>query len=353
LLRFVDGYASSLGLYNSKCESSTDKTCLKSHLVNPARDLTYFRKMAIEVSRLKKWGAALGNATIVRGFNSDPEEMPLIDNMFWQRSVKFGGYGRNTKDSKKISPLSLTFAASRDQGGFGSIPSKDAPNLRLGTLQKGVARSLKYAMDAHHTHYINYINGLTTNFLPRLKRDVFWWCDTHMDPLPLAQSKARVFSIVSAVMGTPCLTSPPPAALPFIAEHHTRLFGKKGGGVPVKVDEKWLTDNLDRALVATAYMLKTAEDAWDKEAEDGRVVPWRDFSALRATGVTGVYPGPVWEKEEGEEEEVEVEAEAEEEVEKEEEEEEEKKRDGGGEGGGEWDEGDEGGGGGEEKRRRR
>jgi hypothetical protein len=265
--------------------------------------------MAIEVSRLKKWGAALGNATIVRGFNSNPEEMPLIDNIFWQRSVKFGGYGRNTKDSKKISPLSLTFAASRDQGGFGSIPSKDAPK---GTLQKGVARSLKYAMDAHHTHYIN---GLTTNFLPRLKRDVFWWCDTHMDPLPLAQSKARVFSIVSAVMGTPCLTSPPPAALPFIAEHHTRLFGKEGVVVHVKVDEKWLTDNLDRALVATAYMLKTAEDAWDKEAEDGRVVPWRDFSALRATGVTGVYPGPVWEMVEGEEEEEEVEAEAEEEVE--------------------------------------
>jgi len=295
-LDFCDGLAASTGHVGAEGDTVTTKCCLLKQLLNPERDSKWFRGVASDVSRVKRWGATMGNSAIIRELVKDPsgDTLEVLNKEWWVHAANVGGYGKSTKGF----PLSLTeaLAAPLNEGGFAGRPAAGAPfaggtpEQRAGVLQKGIYKSVKYAMEGHATVFAT---GLHTNFHARLRRAVQWWCDTHLPLVALkAENGKRTHAILCAITGEPCDTPPLPASKAFVELQRLRLFGEKGhvhyrpppAAGESGVNVAWLGKHLMRTLIASAHLLKDAEDAWDSEAASGRVSAWRDTSALRAGG---------------------------------------------------------------------
>jgi len=223
-----------LGFEGFSADTVTTKCCLRKRLVDPTRDLQFFRDVATNVSRLKRWGATLGHAAIVRELEHDPTGASLgkVDETFWINAALTGGYGGQEASAKKFqAPLKRAFRAPLSQGGFNERPSADAPfadgtaEERTGLLSNGLLKCLRYAMKAHHTVFET---GLWINFSARLGAAVRWWASTHLPFAAKAEDAARRHAIICAITGEPCETLAPQAAGKFIALHRTRMFGEGG-----------------------------------------------------------------------------------------------------------------------------
>ena len=311
-LHFADGLPASVGFMGAKSALGVTKTCLASHLVESDADgplgSTWFRSVAATASRMTWWGCMLGNAALVRELNKDPTGATLpvapngrIPGKFWAHASKLGGYTDRTVDYERC--LKETFSAPPAEGGFGGEPAPGAPfswcpgdprysddnaSSRMG-VTAGITEVLKESTDAFHTAFEN---SLWMNFGSRLAASARWWCATRLPPVATkAEGARRTHAIVCAILGLPCKTAAPPAALRhFVPEQRERLYGAKGGAHVVAppgtggADEDWLKKHPTRLLIASAHLLRDAETAWDFEVAAGRLTAWRDSSALRAVG---------------------------------------------------------------------
>ena len=308
VLDFCDGLAGCTGFEGRQGDTVTTKCCLLKRLLRPAsRD--FFRAVATSVSRLKRWGATLGNASIVRELSTTPsgDTLAHMSEKFWRHAAKMGGYGGSS--AKYEGQLLRAFAASQSQGGFGSQPSADAPShngspeQRSSVLSGGLHVCLNYAMEAHSTVTDT---GLWLNFPARLFAAVRWWSATHLPYARDAEDKARCHGIACQITGEPCTTPPLAAAAHFVAQLRGWVFGAPSDvhyAAPPSAAlmakegwEAWRQKHIMRMLICSAQLLRHAECAWDAEAAAGRVAAWRDTGALRAAGgsadARGVAKGP-------------------------------------------------------------
>ena len=295
VLTFQDGLAAALGAAAKGGETVTTKVCLRRHLVDPGRDGAWFRASAATASRLRRWGATLGNAAITRELARDPSGATLcpINDVFWIRASKVGGYGTST--DKYEAQLMDAFKAPLDEGGFAGQPAAGAPfagaadAVRRKATTEHISPLLTYAMKAYN---VSFILNLTGNFFARQRRWASWWCDTRLPHLAQkADRDARVHAVVCRINGVECEAPFPDQARAFVAEQRLQLFGAdndthrcKKPGKASGVNLAWLNLHPMRVLIASGYLLAATETAWDDEAAAGRVAAWRDTSALRVVG---------------------------------------------------------------------